>query len=357
MMYRMLVINPGSTSTKVGLYHNDQMVAEKTLRHQAETLKKYEHIIDQKKYRKRLIEAFLDDHNLTVNDIDIFVGRGGILKPLKQSGTYQVNQKMVDELSVAQYGEHASNLGAIIAFEYAALNDKPAYIVDPVCVDEMDDIARVSGLNGIVRQSTFHALNHKAIARKHADHVHQAYEDLNLIICHLGGGISVGLHQKGRVIDVNNALGGDGPFSPERTGTIPTYPLVDLCFSGLYSKTDIQKMLVGHGGLMSYLETTNAVEIEHKILAGDKEAAFYFKAMAYRVVKEIGSLYFIASGDIDAIILTGGLAYNDIFVNYIKSYIRPIQDIFVYPGELEMQALASGAMRVIRKVEKVNIYK
>lgn len=352
----ILVINPGSTSTKVGCYKNEHLLHEKTIRHQEEDLRSFNHVIEQKDYRKKLVTNFLEDKKVQLKDVDVFVGRGGLLKPLKQSGTYLVNDDMINDLSEAKYGEHASNLGAIIAHELADLNHKKAYIVDPVCVDEMQDIARVSGLKGIERQSTFHALNQKAIARKYATSIHKPYEHLNLIVCHLGGGISVGLHEKGRVIDVNNALGGDGPFSPERTGTIPTYPLVDLCFSGKHTKEDIQKMLVGHGGLTSYLHTTDAVDIERQIQSGNMEAAFYFNAMAYRVVKEIGSLYFVSAGDIDAILITGGLAYNDTFINYLKMYIEPIKPLVVYPGEVEMQALANGVLRIITKKEKVKKY-
>ncbi len=352
----ILVINPGSTSTKVALYKNENVFAEKTLRHSAEELSQYKNIIDQKDTRKRLIKDFLDEYHMTIDMIDIFVGRGGILKPLKQSGTYLVNDEMISDLSQAKYGQHASNLGAIIAYEYAKEYDKPAFIVDPVCIDEMNDIARISGLKGIERQSTYHALNQKAVARKHAEKIDKAYKDLNLIVCHLGGGISVGLHMKGKVVDVNNALGGDGPFSPERTGTIPTYPLVKLCFSGKYSEHEIKKMLVGHGGLVSYVHTTDAVEIEKRIQAGDTEVAFYFNAMAYRVAKEIGGLYFIASGEIDDILITGGLAYNQTFMSYLKAYIEPIKPFVEYPGEFEMQALVLGALRVINKEEEAHIY-
>ena len=351
-----LIINPGSTSTKVALFKDEDKLVEKSLRHHPNELAKYPHIIDQFGSRKGLILAFLQEHQYKVEDIDVFVGRGGVLKPLHQSGTYEINDLMIQELRVAKYGEHASNLGAIIAYDFAKPQGKPAYIVDPVCIDEMLDIAKVSGLKGIERRSTFHALNQKATARKHAEIIGKKYQDLNLIVCHLGGGISVGLHRKGKVIDVNNALGGDGPFSPERTGTIPTYPLIDLCFSGKHTKLEVQKMLVGHGGLVSYLGTSDALEIEKRILAGDQEAKLYFKAMAYRVVKEIGSLYFVMSGDIDDILITGGLAHNQMFVDELKRHIEPIKKLVVYPGEDEMYALALGALRVLRGEEKVNIY-
>lgn len=352
----MLIINPGSTSTKTAIYENDQLIVEKTLHHDTKELSKYAHVVDQFEDRKRLILAFLETQQYHLKDIDVFVGRGGMLKPLHTSGTFEINALMVRELREATYGEHASNLGAIIAYDLAEKYHKPAYIVDPVCVDEMMDLAKVSGLKGIERRSTFHALNQKAIARKHAASIGKKYEDINVIVCHLGGGISVGLHQKGKVVDVNNALGGDGPFSPERTGTIPTYPLIDLCFSKAYQKKDIQKMLVGQGGLVSYLGTANALDIEKRIQSGDEKAAFYFKAMAYRVVKEIGSLYFAIAGEIDDILITGGLAYNQTFINYLISYLDPIKKIKVYPGEDEMHALALGTLRVLNQEEHANIY-
>ncbi len=357
MSKNILVINPGSTSTKVAIFRDQEELVKQTLRHQTDDLKKYKHIINQKNARKALILAFLEESNYRLEDMDIFVGRGGMLKPLKKSGTYLINNEMLDDLTQGKYGEHASNLGAILAFELAQKNHKKAYIVDPVSIDEMDDIARVSGLKGMERKSTFHALNQKGIARKHAAFVGKPYESLCLIVCHLGGGISVGLHDKGRVIDVNNALGGDGPFSPERTGTIPTYPLVDLCFSKQYTIEEIKKLLVGHGGLISYLGTSNAEDIENRIKQNDQEAENIFKAMAYNIVKAIGSLYFIKGGQIDDILITGGLAYNKTLMAYIKSYMDPIKQVYVYPGEVEMEALALGALRVIHQKEAPLSYK
>ncbi len=356
MDYLQLVINPGSTSTKVAIFLNDKLLQEQVLKHDVEELKLFPTIIDQTDFRKQIIIDFLHEHRYTVENIDIFVGRGGILKPLKHSGTYLVTENMLEDLRTCKYGAHASNLGAILAYELAKPLNRSAYIVDPVCVDEFDDISRISGLKGIDRTSVFHVLNQKAIARRHAKAIGKPYDSLSLIICHLGGGISVGYHHKGRVVDVNNALGGDGPFSPERTGTLPTYPLVDLCFSGKYTKEQVKKMLVGHGGLVSYLGSANGIEIDKKIKSGDKEAEFYFKAMAYNVVKEIGGLYFVAGGKVDGILITGGLAYNDTFINFLKDYINPIHPITVYPGEDEMRALAEGAIRVLRQEEKLQAY-
>ncbi|MDD5293591.1 MAG: butyrate kinase [Candidatus Izemoplasmatales bacterium] len=356
MDYLLLIINPGSTSTKVAIFRQEQLLHEQVLKHEARELQAFSSIIDQADFRKAFILEFLSQKGHRVEDFDVFVARGGILKPLPQGGTYAINARMLEDLQSCTYGAHASNLGAILADLMARPLNRPAYIVDPVCVDEMDDIAKVSGLKGMDRISVFHVLNQKAIARKHAKIIGQKYENLNLIVCHLGGGVSVGLHQKGRVVDVNNALGGDGPFSPERTGTLPTYPLVEMCFSGQYTKEEVKRMLVGQGGLVSYLGTANGIEIDQRIRHNDQEAAFYFRAMAYRVAKEIGSLYFAVSGELDGILITGGLAHNDLFISHLRSYIDPIFPLHVYPGEDEMRALALGALRVLAHEEKAQTY-
>nr|WP_312032388.1 butyrate kinase [Hujiaoplasma nucleasis] len=356
MDYLILAINPGSTSTKVAVYYNSKLVKEQTLRHDVEELKVFKSIIDQADFRRNVIIDFIKEHDYELKDFDVFVGRGGMMKPLKNGGTYLVNKEMLRDLRSGEYGYHASNLGAILADGFAKEFNRPAYIVNPVCIDEFEDISRISGQKLIERRSVFHALNQKAIAMQFAKDIKKEYKDLNLIVTHLGGGISVGLHKKGRVIDCNNALGGDGPFSPERTGTIPTYPLVDLCFSGEYTKEEVKKLLVGQGGLVSYLGTNDARVVEERINAGDQEAKLHYDAMAYNVVKEIGSLYFAAKGEIDGILITGGIAYSDYFIKYLKDHINPIMPIKVYPGEDEMRSLAEGAMRVMLKQEKSQVY-
>jgi len=356
MDYLLLVINPGSTSTKVAIYLNDKLIQESSLRHKVKELEQFDSLIDQLDFRRQVILDFLIAHKYTVNQIDIFVGRGGMLKALKNGGTYLVTDKMLSDLRSCKYGTHASNLGALLASSFAKPLNRPAYIVDPVVVDEFDDIARVSGQKLFERKSIFHALNQKATAKRHAKTQNKKYEDMNLIVAHLGGGISVGLHRKGRVVDVNNALGGDGPFSPERTGTIPTYPLVDLCFSGDYNKSEVKKLLVGKGGLVSYLGTNNGIEIENRINHGDEEAQFYFEAMGYNVVKEIGAMYFACKGKVDGILITGGMAHSKYFVNYLRSYLDKICQVYVYPGEDEMRALAEGTLRTLRKEEKLQAY-
>lgn len=356
MEYLLLVINPGSTSTKVAIFVNDKLIQETVLKHDTADLNQFPRIIDQLDFRKNIILEFLHEHRYKVEDIDVFVGRGGMLKALKQGGTYLVTDQMLDDLRTCKYGSHASNLGALIAYSLAHPLNRSAYIVNPVSVDEIWDIARVSGLKGVERTSVYHVLNQKAIAKRHAKLVGKKYEDMNIIVCHLGGGISVGLHINGKVVDVNNALGGDGPFSPERCGQVPSFQLIDICYSGNYTKEEVKKMLVGKGGLYSYLGTSSGLEIDKMIKGGNEEAAFYFKAMAYNVVKEIGSLYFVAGGKIDAIVITGGLAYNKTFIEYIKEYLAGISPIAVYPGEDEMRALAEGTLSVLNKEEKLQSY-
>jgi len=356
MEYLLLVINPGSTSTKVALFVNDKLIQEANLKHDVDELAKFPTIIDQLEFRKNIIIEFLASHRYSVENIDVFVGRGGMLKALRQGGTYLVTDEMLDDLRTCKYGAHASNLGALIAHELASPLNRSSYIVNPVSVDEVDDIARVSGLKGVERTSVFHVLNQKAIAKRHAKALGKNYEDLTLIVCHLGGGISVGLHKKGKVIDVNNALGGDGPFSPERCGQLPSYPLIELCYSGKHTKEEVKKMLVGKGGLVSYLGTSDGREIDRRIKDGNQEALFYFKAMAYNVIKEIGSLYFAAGGKVDGILITGGLANNQLFIDMLKESICPIKQMTIYPGEDEMRALAEGTLAVLYKQEKLQVY-
>ncbi len=356
MDYLLLVINPGSTSTKVAIFLNDKLIQEASLRHDVEKLKEFDNIIDQLEFRRQVIMDFLIDHKYQLNQIDVFIGRGGMLKPLKNGGAYLVTEQMLEDLRQCKYGAHASNLGALLASSFAKPFNRPAYIVDPVVIDEFEDFARVSGQKLIERRSIFHALNQKATAKRHAKHMGKRYEDMNLIVVHLGGGISVGLHKKGRVVDVNNALGGDGPFSPERTGTIPTYPLVDICFSGEYSKEEVKKLLVGNGGLVSYLGTNDGRVVEERIHQGDPDAQFYFEAMGYTVVKSVGAMYFACKGNIDAVLITGGLAHSKYFIDFLRGYIERVVPVYIYPGEDEMRALAEGTLRVLRKEERLQAY-
>jgi butyrate kinase len=353
--YRILVINPGSTSTKIGIFDNEISVFEKTIRHVAEMINSFINIIDQYEFRKNTILETLDNEGINISKLSAVCGRGGLLGPI-EGGTYAVNETMLADLRSGLSGQHASNLGGIIAYEIASGLNIPSFIVDPVVVDELDPIARISGCSLIERKSIFHALNQKAVARRVAKELGRKYRDLNLIVTHMGGGITVGVHKNGKVVDVNNGLHGDGPFSPERAGTVPAGDLVALCFSGDHYREEIMKKLIGQGGLVGYLGTNDAVSVEKRIEAGDEEAKLVYDAMAYQVAKEIGSASTVLSGKVDAIILTGGLAYGKSFVKSITDRINWIADVIVHPGENELQALAEGALRVLRGEEEVKAY-
>lgn len=354
-VFKILTINPGSTSTKIAIFDNEDLVFEKTLRHSFEDLGKYEKIYDQFEFRKTVIEDTLNESGIKICKLDAVVGRGGLLRPI-EGGTYVVNEAMIDDLRIGILGEHASNLGGIIAKEIADEVNIPSYIVDPVVVDEMNDIARISGIAEIDRKSIFHALNQKATARRAAKELKKEYSDCNFIVAHMGGGISVGAHEKGRVIDVANALDGEGPFSPERSGGLPVGDLVKMCFSGKYTQDEIKKKIKGNGGLVGYLNTNDAREVEDRINSGDKKAKLIYEAMAYQISKEVGSCASVLSGNVDAIILTGGIAYSNIFTDMIKDRVKFISDVKVYPGEDEMIALLQGCLRVLKKEEKAKVY-
>ncbi|MCZ0754692.1 butyrate kinase [Anoxybacillus sp. J5B_2022] len=353
--FRILVINPGSTSTKIGVFDNERSIFEKTIRHDTEQLQQYKSIIDQYEFRKHTILAALDEEGINISKLSAVCGRGGLLRPI-EGGTYRVNEQMLADLRKGYAGQHASNLGGILAHEIATALNIPAFIVDPVVVDELDPIARISGFSLIERKSIFHALNQKAVARRVAKQLGKKYEEINLIVVHMGGGITVGAHKRGRVVDVNNGLDGEGPFSPERAGTVPAGDLVSLCFSGEYYREEIMKMLVGQGGLVGYLGTNDAVKVEKMIEAGDKKAKLVYRAMAYQVAKEIGAASAVLAGKVDAIVLTGGLAYGKEFVKEITDRVKWIAEVIVQPGENELQALAEGALRVLRGEEKEKEY-
>lgn len=354
-VFRLLIINPGSTSTKIAIFDNEKPVLEQTLRHSNEELAPFATIIDQYEFRKNVILDTLNTNGINITKLNAVVGRGGLLKPM-EGGTYKVNEKMLEDLKAAPMGQHASNLGAIIANEIASQLNIPAFIVDPVVVDEMEEVARYSGMPEIKRISIFHALNQKAVARRAAADLGKKYEELNLIVAHMGGGISVGAHKNGRIIDVNNALDGEGPFSPERTGSLPVGGLMKLCYSGKYTLDEMKKKVVGKGGLVAYLGTNDGREVEKMIEAGDKNAELVYEAMAYQVAKEIGACAAVLEGKVDAVCLTGGLAYDKRLMGWIKERIQFIGDVRIYPGEDEMIALAEGGLRVLRKEEKAKEY-
>ncbi len=353
----ILAINPGSTSTKIAVYAESDPVFIHIIRHSIEELAQFELITEQFNFRKELILHELEVAEISLKHIKIVMGRGGLLKPV-ESGIIAVNEKMIRDLESCTYGEHASNLGGLIAYDLAmALPDAKAYITNPVVVDELDELARLSGHPLLPRKSIFHALNQKAVARQHAKSIMRKYEDLNLIVVHLGGGITVGAHKKGRVVDVNQGLDGDGPYSPERSGTLPVGDLVRLCFNGEFSQKQILKMIVGEGGLVAYLGTNSAYQVEKNIEAGDKEAKYIYDGMAYQVAKEIGSMVAILHSEVDGILITGGIAHDKYFVNEIISYVHRMAPVHVYPGEDEMKALAMNALRIITGDAEVKIYK
>lgn len=344
---RILAINPGSTSTKIAVYKGGDTVFLKTIRHSTEELSKFKKVTEQYEYRKNIIYKELKDAEIKLDLIRAVIGRGGLVKPIA-SGVYLVNDAMKKDLIECRMGEHASNLGALIADDIAKeLPDAKAYIADPVVVDEFGDLARYSGHPLFERVSIFHALNQKAIARTHAKSLMKRYEDMNLIVAHLGGGISVGAHQKGRVIDVNQALDGDGAFSPERSGTLPVGAVVKAAFSGKYTYEDMKAMIVGKGGMCAYTGNNNAYDVEMAALAGDKKSYEVLEAMAYQTAKEIGAMATVLKGDVDAILITGGIANSKWFCNFIIERVYKIAPVHVYPGEDEMRALAENAALVL----------
>ncbi len=345
---RILAINPGSTSTKIAVYVGTNPVFIQTIRHTAEELAPFKVITEQFAFRKNIILRELHAADIRLDLIRVVMGRGGLLRPV-ESGVFEVTPKMLDDLRSCRYGEHASNLGGLIAHDIArSLPHAKAYITNPVVVDELDDLARLSGHPLLPRRSIFHALNQKAVARQHARSIMRKYEELNLIVVHLGGGITVGAHKKGRVVDVNQGLDGDGPFSPERSGTLPVGDLARLCFSGKYTLSQVEKMIKGEGGLVAYLGTNSAYQVEQRAAAGDKQAKQVYDAMAYQVAKEIGAMGAVLKYEIDGILITGGIAHDKYFVNQIISYVHRLAPVHVYPGEDEMKALAMNGLRVVK---------
>ena len=355
MAYKLLIINPGSTSTKIGVYEDEKEVFVETLRHSSDEIAKYDSIFEQREFRKDVIMNVLKENNFDVNTLDAVVGRGGMLKPIP-GGTYEVNDTLLNDLKVGVQGEHASNLGGILANEIAKEVGGRAFIVDPVVVDELEPVARISGVPELPRKSKFHALNQKAVAKRFGKESKRGYENLNLIVVHMGGGVSVGAHKNGKVIDVNNALDGDGPFSPERSGAVPVGDLIKMCFSGEYTQEEVYKKIVGKGGYVSYLNTNDARDVLREKEEGNKFAELIYNAFIYQVSKSIGEMATVLKGKVDSIILTGGIAYSPIVVSDIKERVEWISNVAVYPGEDELLALAQGAVRVLNGEEEAKVY-
>lgn len=359
--YRILAINPGSTSTKVAVYQGERLLWAETVHHPAPELARHARVVDQYAMRLRALLALLHSRAVAVESLDAVVGRGGILRPLP-GGTYRVNEAMLQALRHPAERQHASNLGALLAHEIAGQSGAPAFIVDPVSVDEFEPLARVSGWPEIERRSISHALNLKATARRAAGDLGHRYEELNLIGVHLGGGISVSAHRRGRMIDVNQALDGTGPFSPERAGGLPIGDVIRMCYSvPPYQDIhldygEMMSKVAGRGGLVAHLGTNDAQEVERRIAAGDEHARLIYEAMAYQIAKEIGGMATVLQGDVDAILLTGGLAHSKLLTGWIVDRTKWIAPVLVYPGQDELQALAQGALRVLCGSEQAREY-
>ncbi len=344
--HRILAINPGFQSTAIAVFDNERPIFDRDIPHSVDRSTSELKLVDQTVVRKQDILAALDEEGLNLSNLEAVVGRGGLLQPLV-GGTYRVNQEMLKDLREGRSGIHPSNLGGILAYEIANQLNLPSYIVDPVVVDEFDSVARVSGFPLVERRSVFHALSQKAAAKRIAKQMRRPYNALNLIVAHMGRGITVGLHKKGQVVDVNNGLYGEGPFSLNRAGSLPAGDLVQICFSGNYSQNELMDLLISKGGLQGYLGASELDEIEAMIRNGDERARLIYHAMAYQIAKEIGGLSTIVQGQIDGIILTGRLAYGDYLVQAITKNSAWIGDVFVVPGEDELKALAEGTLRVL----------
>lgn len=354
MNYKVLTINPGSTSTKIALYNEQGEVWNQTLRHPAEEIARFGRIAEQFEWRLSLILDAMAERGENLAELSAVVGRGGLTKPV-MGGTYEVSPTLIEELRTTKM-EHASNLGAPLADAIAHKAGVKAYIVDPPTVDELQPTARVSGVKALPRLSVFHALNQKAVARRYAAEVGKPYEELNLVVAHMGGGVSVGAHRKGCVIDVNNALDGEGPIAPERAGSLPAGSLVELCFSGEYTKAEVKKMLCGKGGVVDLLGTNSIIEVRERAAAGDADAQLVLDAMCYTIAKNIGAMAAALDGEVDAVILTGGLAYSEVITDNIARRISFISKVAIYPGEDEMLALAESGMAVLQGERSAKIY-
>ena len=353
-MKRILVINPGATSTKIAIFDDETAIFEKALEHQGTELNKFAKIVDQYPYRLDLILDELAKASIPLTSINAIVARGGLLKPLP-GGTYAVNERMVEDLKKAERGEHASNIGAVIAHALSGQLGIPAFIVDPVSVDELEPVARISGLPDLPKVSLSHALNSKAVARNAAKEMGKRYEDVKLITAHLGTGVTVAAHKNGKMIDVNNAQD-DGPFSPDRCGGLPASQLVKLCFSGKYDFNQLRRRMSGEGGMYAYLGTKDVREAEKRAAEGDEAANLVLDALAYQVAKEIGSMAAVLEGQVDQIIITGGIAYSKRITEAIAARVKFIAPVVLAPGEAELRSLAAGALRVLQGEELSRTY-
>lgn len=355
MAVKSLIINPGSTSTKIGVFEDETLLFEETLRHSTEEIAQYASIVDQKDFRKNIIVNLLKEKDFDINSLNMVVGRGGMLKPIP-GGTYAVSDDLLEDLKIGKQGQHASNLGGILAREIGDSIGVPSYIVDPVVVDELEPISRYSGVPELPRTSVFHALNQKAVAKRYAKEQGKDYTALNLIVVHMGGGVSVGAHKTGKVIDVFNALDGDGAFSPERAGAVPSGALIKMCFSGQYTEKEVYKKICGNGGFNAYCGTNDMRDVDKMADEGDEKAAEVRAAFIRQVAKDIGSMACVLEGRVDQIIVTGGIAYDKVVVEGLKQQAGWIAPMTIYPGEDELLALVQGGLRVLNGEEKAMVY-
>lgn len=350
----LLVINPGSTSTKIAIYEKGKEIYRKNLVHSAEEISQYNKIVDQTSFRKAEVEKFLDEIQYDMSKLTAVACRGGSLPPI-HTGAYRVNDEMIDVLCNRPIGQHASTLAALIGYDIAQNLNIEAYIYDGNTADEMDDLPRISGHPLVKKLSMGHILNTKAVGRMYAESINKKYEELNLILVHTGGGISIGLHKKGVIVDI--LTDEDGTMSPERSGGLPSIGLAQVCFSGKYTFEEVSAMVRGKGGLTAYLGTNDAREVENRVANGDKEAELIWDAMIYQTAKGIGGLATAVDGEVDGIIITGGIANSKMFINKLTKRVKFIHDVAVIPGEYEMEALAAGITRVLNGEETAREYK
>ena len=352
--YRILAINPGSTSTKIALFENEREIFYTTISHSAEELSRFKSIMEQKDYRTNLVLKELEEKGVELSSLSAVVGRGGLLKPL-ESGTYEVNEKMIEDLKRAERGEHASNLGAVIAMEIAKMAGVKAYIVDPVSVDELPKIAKITGMKEIEKPVLSHALNTKAVAKRFAREKGTLYEKLRLIVVHLGSGNSISAHVGGKMVDVTNSME-EGSFGMDRAGGVPCMQLLKLAFSGKYEFKELKRKLFGEGGMYSYLGIKDFRDVEKRIINGDDEAILITDSMIYQIAKDVGAMATVLNGKVDAILITGGLAKSNWLVKNLRRRIEFIAPVHVYPGEDELRALTEGVLRVLKGEEQAKIY-
>jgi len=353
-MYTILAINIGSTSTKLGLFQNENPLFLQTVNHNSSELASFQTFIEQSTFRREIVEEVLRKREVKLEDIDLIVSRGGGTKPI-DTGIYRISQLMCQDLLSDKFDKHPANLGPVISLSLSRKIDVPAIIVDSPSSDEFEPISRISGIPEINRRSGFHVLSQKAAARKAARDLGRHYGDINLIVGHLGGGISIGAHKKGKIIDATHGIE-EGPFTPERSGGLPVLSVVELCFSGDYNKGQILKKLVGGGGLTAYLGTNDAMVIEEKISRGDKNCKEIYRAMAYQISKEIGAMSAVLKGIVDVIVLTGGLSHSRLLTEWVREMVDFIAPVQIFPGEDEMQALAAGGLRFLRGEENAKEY-